>query len=147
MAQHIRYWSCGKFADWLRGTKKIGSGTSKEWYEWDKASKESHPFRFWLAEEFLGDLQDFVTYPVRKIYDVKYYINNRWVTRTHSLTAHSRDIAPGDWRDVGNRFLPCLFNELVDFIEIETAWSTTAWSSTITCSCSKCQSEGKADDH
>jgi hypothetical protein len=28
---------------------------------------------------------------------------------------------------VGNRFLPCLFNELVDFVEIETAWSHIAW--------------------
>jgi hypothetical protein len=28
---------------------------------------------------------------------------------------------------VGNRFLPCLFNELVDFVEIEQAWSHIAW--------------------
>jgi hypothetical protein len=82
-----------------------------------------------LAEEALGHIQDFVTYPVRKIYDLKYYINNRYVTRTHSLTAHARNIKPGDWCDVGNRFLPCLFNELVDFVEIETAWSHVAWGS------------------
>jgi hypothetical protein len=66
---------------------------------------------------------------VRKIYDVKYYINNRYVTRTHALTAHPRDIKPGDWCDVGNRFLPCLFNELVDFVEVESAWSHIAWGS------------------
>jgi hypothetical protein len=86
-----------------------------------------HNFRYWLAEEGLSYIQDFVTWPVRKIYDVKYYINNRWVTRTHSLTAHARDIKPGNWCDVGNRFLPCLFNELVDFVEIESAWSHIAW--------------------
>jgi hypothetical protein len=28
---------------------------------------------------------------------------------------------------VGNRFLPCLFNELVDFVEIESAWHHIAW--------------------
>jgi hypothetical protein len=28
---------------------------------------------------------------------------------------------------VGNRFLPCLFNELVDFVEVESAWSHIAW--------------------
>jgi hypothetical protein len=28
---------------------------------------------------------------------------------------------------VGNRFLPCLFNELVDFVEIELAWWHIAW--------------------
>jgi hypothetical protein len=87
-----------------------------------------HNFRYWLAEEALGHIQDFVTWPIRKIYDIKYYINNRWVTRTHSLTAHARDIKPGQWCDVGNRFLPCLFNELVDFVEMELAWWHLAWS-------------------
>jgi hypothetical protein len=28
---------------------------------------------------------------------------------------------------VGNRFLPCLFNELVDFVEVEQAWHHIAW--------------------
>ena len=128
MAQHTHYWSCSKFADWLRGTAKLKVGTSEEWDDWTTAAQMKHNFRYWLAEEGLGHLQDFVTWPIRKIYDVKYYINNRWVTRTHSLTAHPRDIKPGHWQDVGNRFLPCLFNELQDFVEIETAWHHIAWS-------------------
>ena len=127
MAQHSKYWSCTPFADWLRGTKKLSSGTSEQWDDWTTAAQMKHNFRYWLAEEALGHVQDFVTWPVRKIYDAKYYINNRWVTRTHSLTAHRNDIKPGNWCDVGNRFLPCLFNELVDFVEIETAWSHIAW--------------------
>lgn len=122
MAQHSKYWSCTKFADWLRGTAKLHVGTSEEWDNWRTVAQTTHRFRYWLAEEVLDAAQDFVTWPVRKIYDVKYYINNRWVTRTHSLTAHPRDIKPGQWQDVGNRFLPCLFNELVDFVEIEKAW-------------------------
>lgn len=129
MAQHTRYWSCTPFADWLRGTKKLSAGTSEEWDEWTTAAQMKHNFRYWLAEEGLSHLQDFVTWPIRKIYDVKYYINNRFVTRTHCLTAHPRDIKPGQWQDVGNRFLPCLFNELVDFVEIETAWMQIAWNS------------------
>ena len=119
MAQHSNYWSCTPFADWIRGTKKLSAGTSEEWDDWTTAAQMKHNFRYWLAEEGLSYLQDFVTWPVRKLYDIKYYINNRWVTRTHSLTAHPRDIKPGQWQDVGNRFLPCLFNELVDFIEVE----------------------------
>ena len=122
MAQHSKYWSCSKFADWLRGTKKLSMGTAEEWDDWNTAAQIKHNFRYWLAEEALGHIQDFVTWPIRKIYGVKYYINNRWVTRTHSLTAHPRDIKPGNWCDVGNRFLPCLFNELVDFVEVEKAW-------------------------
>ena len=125
--QHAHYWSCSPFADWVRGTAKLKMGTAEQWDEWTTTAQMRHNFRYWLAEEGLSYLQDFVTYPVRKIYDAKYYINNRWVTRTHSLTAHSRDIKPGSWCDVGNRFLPCLFNELVDFIEVETAWSHIAW--------------------
>jgi len=127
MAQHSNYWSCSPFADWLRGTKKLDAGTAEEWDEWTTRAQMKHNFRYWLAEEALGHIQDFVTWPVRKIYDIKYYINNRWVTRTHGLTAHPRDIKPGQWCDVGNRFLPCLFNELVDFVEVEQAWSHIAW--------------------
>ena len=127
MAHHTRYWSCTPFADWLRGTKKLSAGTAEEWDDWTTTAQMKHNFRYWLAEEALGHIQDFVTWPVRTLYDIKYYINNRWVTRTHSLTAHVRDIKPGQWQDVGNRFLPCLFNELVDFVEIETAWSHIAW--------------------
>lgn len=127
MAHHSNYWSCTPFADWIRGTNKLGAATAEEWDDWRTAAKMKHNFRYWLAEEFLDDIQDFVTWPVRKLYDIKYYINNRWVSRTHSLTAHARDIKPGQWQDVGNRFLPCLFNELVDFVEIETAWSQIAW--------------------
>jgi len=128
MAHHTRYWSCSPFADWVRGTKKLSAGTSEQWDEWTTAAQMKHNFRYWLAEEGLQHLQDFVTWPVRKIYDIKYYINNRFVTGTHRLTAHARNIRPGDWCDVGNRFLPCLFNELVDFVEIESAWIHIAWS-------------------
>jgi hypothetical protein len=128
MAQHNNYWSCSKFADWIRGTPKAGAKTSDGWHEWETEAKRYHPVRYWIAEEGLSYLQDFVTWPVRKLYDVKYYINNRWISRTHSLTAHPKDIRPGEWCDVGNRFLPCLFNELVDYVEIELAWWHLAWS-------------------
>jgi hypothetical protein len=127
MAQHTNYWSCSSFADWLRGTNKLKMGTVDEWDEWHTQATKAHPVRYWLADTVLDNIQDFVTWPIRKIYDVKYYINNRWVTGSHRLTAHPRDIKPGDWQDVGNRFLPCLFNELVDFVEIETAWHQIAW--------------------
>jgi hypothetical protein len=127
MAQHSQYWSNTKIAEWIRGTKKPHALTSKGWSQWNRESKQAHPIRYWIAEEALDWLQDFVTWPVRKLYDIKYYVNNRWITHTHALTAHPRDIQPGNWCDVGNRFLPCLFNELVDFIEVEKAWSHIAW--------------------
>lgn len=121
------YWTCTKFADWVRGTAKLKSGDADEWDNWHTTAKMKHNFRYWLAEEGLDYVQNFVMYIPDKIYAIKYYINNRWVTRTHALTAHPRDIPRGEWRDVGNRFLPCLFNELVDFVEVELAWWHLAW--------------------
>jgi hypothetical protein len=121
------YWSCSKFADWLRGTDKLKMGTGKEWNQWRRAAQETHPIRYWIVEEGLDYLQNFVNWPMDRIHDVRYYINNRWITRSHALTAHPRDIKPGNWCDVGNRFLPCLFNELVDFVEVETAWHHCLW--------------------
>jgi hypothetical protein len=121
------YWSCSKFADWVRGTPKLRAGTSEQWDEWDNKAKRYNPIRYWLAEEGLDYVSNVVYFIPDTIHAIKYYINNRWVSRTHSLTAHSKDIKPGSWCDVGNRFLPCLFNELVDFVEIELAWWHIAW--------------------
>lgn len=128
MAWRSNYWSCSRFADWLRGTPKLSAGTSKEWRLWREAAKDTHPIRYWIVEEGLDYLQNFVNWPADRLNDVRYYINNRWVSHSHRLTAHPRDIKPGTWRDVGNRFLPCLFNELVDFVEIEQAWHHCLWS-------------------
>jgi len=121
------YWSCSKFADWIRGTAKLGAATSEEWDEWRTTAQMSHNFRYWVAEEALDAVQNFVNWPMDKLNDIRYYINNRWVSKSHALTAHPRDIRPGSWSDVGNRFLPCLFNELVDFVEIEQAWHYVMW--------------------
>jgi hypothetical protein len=123
----VRYWSCSKFANWVRGTDKPAAATSSEWKLWRKISKETYPIRYWIAEELLDNIQDVINWPTDKLKNARYYINNRWVNRTHALTAHPRDIKPGEWCDVGNRFLPCLFNELVDFVEIEQAWHHCMW--------------------
>jgi len=121
------YWTCSKFADWIRGTTKLKCGTGKEWAEWERAAKAQYPIRWWIAEEGLDKLQDVWCYIPERINNVRYYINNRWVSKTHALTASPSDIPRGEWRDVGNRFLPCLFNELVDFVEIEQAWHHCIW--------------------
>ena len=121
------YWTCSKFADWVRGTPKPAAASSEGWDEWNEIAKAAHPFRFWLADDALDTLQKIICWPTDKIHAVKYYINNRWITHSHCLTAHPKDIKPGEWRDVGYRFLPCLFNELVEFVEVELAWFHIAW--------------------
>jgi hypothetical protein len=128
MPSRMNYWSCSKFADWVRGTAKLSAGTGKEWRLWREQAQSAHPIRYWIVEEGLDHLQNFVNWPLDKLNDVRYHINNRWVSHSHRLTAHPRDIKPGEWCDVGNRFLPCMFNELVDFVEIEQAWHHVLWS-------------------
>jgi len=121
------YWTCSRFADWLRGTAKPDAETGDGWRVWRKRAQAAHPWRYWLADEGLDILQKIVYWPTDQLYAIKYYVNNRWITRSHALTAHPSDIRPGEWQDVGNRFLPCLFNELVDFVELELAWWHLVW--------------------
>ena len=124
-----KYWTCSKFADWLRGTNSLKCGTAEEWDDWEDAAKKKSAWRYWLADEGLRSVENFIKFIPNKIHSAKYYVNNRWVTKTHALTAHPRDIKRGQWRDVGDRFLPCLFNELQDFVEEELAWWHLAWNS------------------
>ncbi len=127
MAQRVHYWSCSKFANWLRGTAKPKAETGEGWRQWHRVAKKIHPIRYWLAEEGLDKIQSFIWWPIDQLYDIKYYVNNRWVTKTHALTAHPKDVKRGQWCDLTGRIMPCLFNELVDFVEIEKALSNIAW--------------------
>lgn len=120
------YWTCSRFADWLRGTPKLNSGTSEEWSTWKKTAKLTHPFRYWLAEEALGDLDDVWNYIPSKISSVRYYIDNRFLTKTHVL---SSSLSKGQWHEFEERVLYSMFDTFVDFIEIETAWSHCMWNS------------------
>ena len=121
------YWACSKVADWIRGTPMGGAKSSEEWNEWHKQAKLKK-IRYWLADTAIDKVENVVKYIPEKINSIRYYLNNRYSLRTNSLTAHKDDIKPGQWKDVGNRFLPCMFNELVDFVEIETAWMHVCFS-------------------
>jgi hypothetical protein len=119
-----RYWSCSKFADWLRGTDKISVGTSQEWNDWDNIAKSKYPLRYWLAEEGLDKIQTFIMWPIDTLYSVKYWINNRFVTKTHTLTSN---LKKGQWHELDTRIIHCLFDELVNHVEIEIAASNFRW--------------------
>lgn len=112
------YWSCSKFANWLRGTPKPHVGTTEEWSAWEKTAK-TKKVRYWLAEEGLDYLQDFIRWPFNRINDVRCYIDNRWVVKTHAL---SSKLNRGKWHDLDTRMLHAVFDELVNFVEIEQAW-------------------------
>ena len=119
------YWSNTKFADWVRGTKKIYAGTSEEWNIWESNSKSHASFRHWLAEDGLDSIQNIVNWPSEQINSLRYYLNNRFSNKTHALTS---TLAKGKWHEYEERLLYCMFDSYIDFIEIETAWHHVLWS-------------------
>ena len=121
----MNYWSCTKIADAIRGTPKPMAATSREWREWKKKAKAAHPVRFWITEEALDGIQRALRAPLDALYSIKCYINNRWVSKTHMLASHS--LKPGQWHEFDTRVIHCLFDQFVDFVEIEQASHHIAW--------------------
>ena len=121
------YFSCSKFADKIRGAIQPKSGTAKEWTSWRKQAKTAHKFRYWLADDGLDAIQNFIYWPYDTWDSIRCYVRNRWFDKTNSLTAHKKHLKPGEWCDLGNRFIPCLFDELVDYVEQELAWMHIAF--------------------
>lgn len=113
----IHYWTCSKFADWIRGTPKPYALEWGEWSNWKKETKAKNPARFWLAEEGLDKLQNLVMFPSDLYYTVKTYIVNRW-DQSHVLKT---GLKPGGYYDLDTKILHGLFTELVDLVEIEMA--------------------------
>lgn len=118
------YWTCSAFADWLRGTPKPGAATSEGWAEWTKTAKTAHPFRYWLADDALDYLQKAWCFIPDKINDVRYYLTNRFVHRTHCMNSR---LEPGKWHEFETKLLHSAFDELVDFVEVEQAWHHVMW--------------------
>lgn len=123
-----KYWSCSEFANKIRGSRKPIAATREEWYLWKRTARNKHPLRYWIAEELLDNVQNFLAWPADKFNDIRYYTVNRWIARTHQLTADPKDIKPGAYSDLRERMLYCNFNELVNFVEKECAWMNVVFS-------------------
>lgn len=121
------YWSCSKFADWLRGIPKTPAGTAEEWNAWQKAAK-AKKVRYWLAEEGLDYLQDFIYSPLNFINNIRHYFNNRWISKTHALTSN---LQRGKYYDLDTRLLHAIFDELTNFVELEAGLAYLEWASTL----------------
>lgn len=114
----IHYWSCSKFANWIRGDKKPFALEWNEWDKWHDDQKKQQPFRYWLSEKFLNKLQDVICFPLDVYRTIKIYIRNRYIDKIQYL--HT-GLKPGEYYDLDHRILHGLFNELVDFVELELA--------------------------
>lgn len=116
----IHYWSCSKLSNWIRGDKKPSALQWNKWEEWHDEQKKLRPFRYWLSEKFLNKLQDIIYFPLDVYRTVKIYVRNRYIDKIQYL--HTR-LKPGEYYDLDHRILYGLFNELVDFVELELSAS------------------------
>jgi hypothetical protein len=117
----MRYYSESKPFNWLRAQLKIQKPWALEigeWEKWEQHFRLTRPVAFWLTETLPDWLEKPAEWFVDPVYRVKCYISNRWITKTHSLTS---DLKPGQWHELDTRILHSLFNELVNFVEIEKA--------------------------
>ena len=114
----INYWSCSRFADWIRGTNKPFALEWDDWDTWTEEAKKKHPFRYWVADELLDYIQDFINLPMDIYHTIDIYVRNRYIDKIHYLRT---GLKPGVYYDLDWRILNGLFNELVLFVESEQA--------------------------
>jgi hypothetical protein len=123
MIKHrFNYWSCGRFADWVRGTKKPLALTAEEWDSWRDETRSKSPWRFYVAEKFLNGLQNLVCLPMDAARSIRAYWENKFVTKTHFLKT---GLKAGRYHELDERILHGLFNELKEFVEVDLALKAT----------------------
>jgi len=116
----IHYWSCSKFANWIRGENKPVALEWGEWGKWREKQKKERPFRYWLSDTLLNRLQNIIYFPYDLYETIRIYIRNRYIDKIHYLKT---GLVPGRYYDFDYRIIHALFNELVDFVESELAAS------------------------
>lgn len=126
------YWSSSAFAKWLR--KKAGltnptALTLEGWDEHEKQCKEKSPIVHYITDVFFNKVQRVVSLPWDIVYTLKCYHSNV-KNNSHVLDG---GLEKGQWYDLSYRILPCLFNELVKYIEKEKGLSTLEWEKSLVC--------------
>jgi len=115
----VKYWSCTKLADIIRGEKKPFALSFNDWDIWKEKQRKERPWRYWMSDTVLRKLQNLIYYPSDLWYGrIRCYIKNRYLTQTHNLKT---GLKKGEWHDLDTRILYGLFNELVEFVEVELA--------------------------
>lgn len=124
-----RHYSDSRLFRWLRvNVFKVDKPVALEWGGWDKwdeKTKAERPLAYFFTETLPDWLEKPAEWLIDPIYDVKYYMVNRWIDKTHVLESK---LSKGKWHELETRLLHCMFDELINHVEIEMAWSHIAWS-------------------
>ncbi len=124
------YWSNSAVSDFLYkkvNVKKPHSLSMNDWKMWHETTKQEHPIMYFINEEALGVFQDIVMFPIDLYKRIKFVIRNRYISHSHCMC--STTLEKGVYHDFRDKMLHCLFDELVDFVEIEKGLMNIAWNS------------------
>lgn len=92
-----------------------------EYHQWDQyyaQLRTRKPYRYWIAQRLFKTIKRVILWPYRTILGIRAYIHNRWISKTHYLKT---GLTPGYYYEFDDRILYGLFNELVEFVEIQLA--------------------------
>ena len=118
LKNRLHHWTCSRVAEYILGEKKP---LALEWDAWDKYYidlQKRKPIRYWISQKFLKYLQNILYYPYDIYHSIRVYIRNRWIDKLQYLDT---GLKPGHYYEFDDRILHGLFNELVNFVEIELA--------------------------
>jgi len=118
MRSRMNHWSCSVFADWVRGEKKPMALEFGEWEKWHEEASSRRPVRHFIAEEVLDRIQDFILLPWDMSDSFRSWWHNRFVSKSHFIKT---GLQPGRFHELDERILHGLFNELVEFVEVDLA--------------------------
>lgn len=113
------YWSNSRFADFVRGTKKPKAGTMQVWDAWERDARAAHPVRYWITETAFDAVQSRLNRLAEVPENIGIYFYNRFVSRSHVLS--SPKLKPGKYYEINERVINCMFEALVDYVEVECA--------------------------
>jgi hypothetical protein len=107
------YWSCSKFAAWLRSFQDIPSPYALSSDEWE-AYKEEHKGKLcYKMAEWLDNVQEIVYYPVDLVHKVYRNVHNLWIG-THCLKT---SLKKGQWHEFDKRIKYGIMENFIDFVE------------------------------
>lgn len=124
-----RYYSKSKLVCWLRKKLAISKPSALPWGEWelwDRQTKASRPIAFWLTETLPNWLEKPAEWTVDPLLEIKYYLRNRYISRTHLLRT---GLEPGKYYEPDTQLLHGIFTTLVDFVEVDKAHMQSVWGS------------------
>jgi hypothetical protein len=122
-----RHYSSTPFFKWVRKQFNIHKPNALgwgEWDDWDSETRIAHPIGWFFCETLPDLLEKPGEWFVDPIMAAKYYCINRFIDKRHVLKT---GLKPGQWNEFETRLLHGMFNEFIDFVEVESAWNSMMW--------------------